>query len=191
MPEIVMRYKDAKIFSEVEVKEFVPGDAIGPVVVGEDTTLLSKDEITILIRGPKFTVRRVLDKERFILEMEKVFVKLRWALKDRDIIEEVELQSLMTKEEQEKFKEMSDVEEVKSRMVFDREGMNVDFRRARCTDVKHNSRIILPGPLPNSLESELEMRRVAWGAAYDEYVASIKDEEGLKEDNLTREEARG
>ena len=31
-----------------------------------------------------------MDRERFILEMEKVFVNLRWALKDRDVEKEVE-----------------------------------------------------------------------------------------------------
>ena len=191
LPKMLARYKDAKVFSEVEAEEFKPGEIRGPVIVGEDTTLLNADEVAILTRGPKFTVRRVLDRERFILEMEKVFVKLRWALKDRDVEKEVEYETNMTKEEQERIEDIADMEEAKSRMVFDNSTMKVDFRKSRCTDVKHNSKIILPGPLPNILESELEMRRVAWGASYDAHVSNIQDEEGVAEDNLTEQEARG
>ena len=179
LPKMLARYKDAKVFSEVEAEEFKPGEIRGPVIVGEDTTLLDADEVAILTRGPKFTVRRVLDRERFILEMEKVFVKLRWALKDRDVEKEVEYETNMTKEEQERIEDIADMEEAKSRMVFDNSTMKVDFRKSRCTDVKHNSKIILPGPLPNILESELEMRRVAWGASYDAHVSNIQDEEGV------------
>ena len=46
------------------------------MIVGENDTLLSIDEVAILTRGPKITVRRVLDREQFNLEMEKVFLKL-------------------------------------------------------------------------------------------------------------------
>ena len=191
LPEILARYKDAKLFNEVEAEEFRPGQVKGPVIVGEDTSLLKADEVAVLTRGPKFTVRRVLDKERFMLEMEKVFVKLRWALKDRDIEKEVDYETNMTKEEQERINEISEVEEAKSRMIFDAEGNKIDFRKSRATDVKHNSRIVLPGPLPINLEGELEMRRVAWGAAFDRHVNSIKDEEGVTEDNLTLQEAKG
>ena len=155
------------------------------MIVGENNELLSADEVAILTRGPKFTVRRVLDRERFILEMEKVFVKLRWALKDRELDKErerVERESILTEEERKRIEEISEVEAARSRMVFDEESMKVDFRKSRCTDVKHNGKIYLPGPGSNILESELEMRRVAWGAQYDLHVASIKDEEGVEDE---------
>ena len=194
LPKILSRYKEAKVFSEVGTEYFKPGEIKGPVIVGENNKLLSTDEVAILTRGPKFAVRRVLDKERFILEMEKVFVKLRWALKDRELdkeLEEVELESIMTEEEKKRVEEISEIEAAKSRMVFDEERMKVDFRKSRCTDVKHNGKIYLPGPMPNNLESELEMRRVAWGAQYDQHIASIKDEEGVEDGNLTEQEKKG
>ena len=55
---------------------------------------------------------------------------------------------------------MGEVESAKSRMIFDPDTVNVDFRKQRCTDAKHNTMIILPGPLTNAQESELIMRRV-------------------------------
>ena len=191
LPDLLARYRESKVFRDEAEAGFKPGEVLGPVIVGEDTSLLSRGEVAILTRGPKFTIRRILDRERFILEMEKVFVKLRWALKDRDIEEEVEYETMMTEEEKKRIKEISDEEEVKSRSVFDHEKKVVDFRKSRCTDVKHNAKIYLPGPLQNNLESELEMRRVAWGAGFDQHVSSMKDEDGIGDDNLTAEEARG
>ena len=191
LPEILTRYKDAKVFCEEGSDVFKPGEVRGPVIVGKDTNLLKADEVAVLTRGRKFTVRRVLDRERFILEMEKVFVKLRWALKDRDLGLEVEYETKMTKEEQERIEDIAYMEEARSRLVFDAESKKVDFRRSRFTDVKQNGKIYLPGPLPNNLESEIEMRRVAWGASYDHHVNSIQDEEGVNDDNLTPQEARG
>ena len=70
VPDLLTRYKDAKIFSEGGEEAFKPGDVKGPVIVGEDPNLLNTGEVAILTRGPKFTVRRILDRERFILEME-------------------------------------------------------------------------------------------------------------------------
>ena len=46
------------------------------------------------------------------------------------------------------------------RMIFDEENMDIDLTRQRCTDAKHNSRIILPGPLKPEQERELEVRRL-------------------------------
>ena len=65
---------------------------------------------------------------------------------------------------------LGEVESAKSRMIFDPDTGNVDFRKQRCTDAKHNTRIILPGPLSQAQESELIMRRVKWEAAYEEYL---------------------
>ena len=156
----------------------MPGAVKGPVVVGGDVNLLSKEEVAILIRGPKYTIRRILDKERFQLEMEKVFIKLRWALRDKDVMDDVELESLMTDEEKKRTSELVELEEIKTRSVFDHDKNEVDFRNSRATDVKHNSKVILPGPLTVAQEGEIQMRRIAWGAVFDQFIAEFKDEKG-------------
>ena len=56
----------------------------GPVIVGEDPSLLSWQEVTILTRGPRFTIRRVLDREKFVVEIDKAFIKVRWELHDKE-----------------------------------------------------------------------------------------------------------
>ena len=79
-------------------------------MVGGNGNLLSQEEVAILIRAPKYTIRRIMDKERFLLEMEKVFVKLRRALRDKGVMDEEELQSLMTDEEKKRIEELAEFE---------------------------------------------------------------------------------
>ena len=48
--------------------------------------------------------------------------------------------------EQTRINEIAEMVEAKTRMIFDQDNMEIDCSRQRCTDAKHNSRIILPGP---------------------------------------------
>ena len=73
----------------------------------------------------------------------------------------------MDADEKQRIEEIAELEAVKSRMVFDQDDLSLDMRKQRCTDVKHNSRIILPGPLTNKQEGELIMRRVEWESIFD------------------------
>jgi hypothetical protein len=152
------RYKDAKIFKD---SVFEPGMVKGPVVVGEDPSLLSWQVVAILTRGPKLTIRRVLDREKFVIKMEKAFIKVRWELRDKeDWLEE----SKATKTARDKeIEEEGEIQEAKSRMVYDDDTQQVNFQNLRATDAKHNVRIVLPGPMSSNLEGELEMRRIQWG----------------------------
>ena len=188
LPDILERYENAKIFSDELAKEFKPGDKLGPVIVGGNTKLLSQDEIEVLCRGPKFTIRRILSKERFLIELEKAFVKIRWSRRDEEDDNDL---TVMDDEEKRRIEEIAELEAVKSRMVFDQDDLTLDMRKQRCTDVKHNSRIILPAPLTTKQEGELIMRRVEWESIFDQYVREFCDEDGIQESNLTDSEARG
>ena len=69
VPTGLERYEDVKVFSSDS--ELTPEELKGPAVVGEKGKLvLSEDEKAVLTRGPKYTLRRCLDKERFMIEME-------------------------------------------------------------------------------------------------------------------------
>jgi hypothetical protein len=190
LPPELERYKEAKIFSEQAEELFQPGQILGPVIVGGNTTLLSKEEAMVLAKGPKFTIRRVLSKEKFLVEMEKAYIKVRWSLKDEDTNDKKEL-SEAELAEQKRVEEIAEWEQVKAKMVYSKEDNTINFRKQRCTDTKHNTRLILPAPLSNQRESELDMRRVQWSAIYDKYIAEFCDEEGVQEANLSVEEARG
>ena len=80
----LLRYKGAKIFSPEANKTFKPGEIIGPVTMGLEQWLFGVDEIAVLKRGPRFCVRRILCRERFMMEMEKCFCKIRLSKRDKD-----------------------------------------------------------------------------------------------------------
>ena len=193
LPPVLKRYKSAKVFLDEYVGEFKPGEMMGPVIVGGNIHLLSKEEVAVLSRGPKFTIRRILSRERFLIELEKAFVKLRWELKDmEDDLDDTVIE--MTDEERAedtRVKEAAELLAAQSRMTFDEDKMEIDCRRQRCTDAKHNTRVILPGPLSPKLERELESRRMEWLAIFDAYLREFCDEDGVQEDNLTEDEAKG
>ena len=58
LPIELQRYKKAGVFQPDAKTKLVPGKAIGPMVVGLEDDLLDKDEIAVLVRGPKFFVRQ-------------------------------------------------------------------------------------------------------------------------------------
>ena len=48
--------------------------------------------------------------------------------------------------EQARINKIAKMRGAKTRMIFDQDNMEIDCSRQRCTDAKHNSRIILPAP---------------------------------------------
>ena len=86
LPPELKRYRQAAIFGKEAEDIFKPGEILGPVVVGKETKILSKDEVEVLKRGPKFCIRRVLSKEKYMVEQEKTYVKVRWSRRDEEEI---------------------------------------------------------------------------------------------------------
>ena len=84
IPKELKRYSSAKVFQEDARRLFKPGEVMGPVTVGLEDNLLDMEEVAVLKRGPKFCCRRMLSKERFLIEMEKCFCKIRWSERDKD-----------------------------------------------------------------------------------------------------------
>ena len=94
----------------------------------------------------------------------------------------------MTEDERaddDRVKEGAELNEAKSRMTFDDDTLELDCRKQRCTDAKHNTCVILTGPLSPKLERELESRRMEWLAIHDAYVNEFCLDIGEQEDNLT------
>ena len=108
--------------------------------------------VAVLRRGPKFCCRRILSKERYLIEMEKCYCKIRWEERDKDP-EERKKQKEESKEERKERKRVED-------LVFDQDTMEMDYRKRRATACKNNTAVILPGPLTPAQEQEIECRRV-------------------------------
>ena len=191
LPPELRRYRQAAIFGKEAEDIFKPGEVLGPVVVGKETDILSMDEVEVLKKGPKFCIRRVLSKEKYMVEQEKTYVKVRWAKRDDEDEEPKVEESDEERKERLRVEHIAEMEAVKATMVFDQDEMLVDFRKQRATNCKHNTYCHLPGPLTAKQEQELEVRRMEWSQIFDEYMANFTDEKGVQESNLTQAEKRG
>ena len=96
-----------------------------------------------MVRGPKFCVRRVLDEERYLIECEKSYFKLRLDMKDDDEEEEDDpggggQESEEERKERERVEKAIEMAAIDAKTVFNEEEMTIDYGRKRATDCKHN-----------------------------------------------------
>ena len=195
LPKELLRYKKAKIFQPDAKTKLLPGQAIGPMMVGVEDDLLDKDEIAVLVRGPKFCVRRVLNEERFLMECEKSYFKLRIDMEDDDDEEDDpgggETETKEEKLERERIEQAIEIAAIEAKQVFNEEEMTVDYSKKRATDCKHNTCVKLPGPKSAKKEEGIEYRRMVWKRIYRDFKDQFSDEKGIQESNLTEGESRG
>ena len=144
LPKELKRYKNARIFKEDARRLFKPETIIGPVMIGLEDCLLDDDEIAVLCKGPKFCIWRILSKERYLVEAEKCFCKLRFELFDDDDTDkkeggEAEKETAEERKERERLERLVEVAEIESKTVFNEDEETLDYGRKRATDCKHNT----------------------------------------------------
>ena len=110
--------------------------------MGLEENLLDSDEIAILVRGPKFCCRRVVCKERYLVEMEKCYCKIRWSQrdKDKDELKEQQKETEEERKERERVEKIAEEIAMKSLLVFDEDEMQMDYRKKRATSVSLEAR---------------------------------------------------
>ena len=102
------------------------------------------------------------------------------------------LESLFTEEELRKQEEDELIEEAKIRMVFDNETSSYNFAKRRVTDVKGNSRVILPKKVKNfEIEAKLEMLRIELMGEFRQFVSEKCGKNGRQPSNLTKAQLNG
>ena len=95
------------------------------MITSEDI-ILSDDEIAVLSRGPKFTLRNILDKEQSLLEFEKGLIKEKYSRIGKEeengkvVVEELD-------EEDRRLVVYSEWLEMRARMIFDFEEGSLDL----------------------------------------------------------------
>ena len=193
LPKELGRYKKAEIF-QAEAGKLKPGKTIGPVMVGLETKLLTEDEIAVLCRGPKFCVRRILSEERFMVECEKCYFKIRVEMRDEDEQEDPgggQEETAQERSERIRIEKEIELAEITAKTVFNEDEMTIDYSRKRATDCKHNTCVKLPGPKNIKVEEGIELRRLTWRKIFRDYMKEFTDERGVQESNLTEGESRG
>ena len=206
------KYEGAKVYSGEEMR---PQRMSDPVIVcrqGEDISL-NEDELSVLRLGPKFCEFTNLDDVAFEIEVEQMVLKYKWETMDEEKNGKVEdgnevigdpsvlarrilFEELFTKEEREDMEDEEEDElnmrEASMRMTFDLKNGILDMRKHRVTDIKGNSRVILPRKMRSfDEEARLEMLRQELRGTFNQYTGEKCGSRGLQKSNLTRGEMRG
>ena len=187
VPEDLLKYRNLSIFGE-NYKENEENSETGIEILDEIEA--DEDEKAACRLPPKFAIVAKLKVEEFNEEQELCYTKLRWEIKkilEEDLGEDEE--EKIEKLEEEKL--IEEEEEAKSRQPFLHTEKKLDFRNRRVTDLKNNSRVQLPKPLPAKEEAKVEIRREAHEKVFKQYMNDCCDQKGNQSSNLTKSEARG
>ena len=189
VPDDLRNFEEAKVFCGRKFDKIVE-DKIEVQIVG--TVRLSENEESVLRLHPKFALMSDLKEMDMDLEMELCFAKIRYQLlkeigEKLTDEEEEELRKTTTIEEMEKMEE----DDARSRQVFDPEKKNFDYRKKRVTDLKENSRVCLPKPLPAIEEASIELRRENIRRVFREIKAKVCNKRGQQKSNLTEGQEEG
>ena len=121
-----------------------------------------------------------LDKEVTEAEIEVGLSKLRYDIRQIDEQrrkEEIEYENSEGKRQRiERLSyEEHIIEDAKERQVFDHVLKNLDLAKKRVTDLDENSRVVLPKPASDALESEMEVIRETIMREFKKYKRKVEE----------------
>ena len=179
------RYENEVEVTEIEVVKY------GEVEIDDE-------EEAALKLHPKMALPKRLEEGYMNLQMDLSYTKVRWQLKKDDENKEECIGGMEENKEDEQNNaekrrkiEENEVEEARTRMVYDSEGRIYDERKQRVTDMKECSRVFLPKPLEVTREAQLEMRREAHAKVSEKFRKENCDERGRQQRTLSVKELRG
>ena len=179
VPEILAKYENIKIFqqSAQENKDI----EINMNVMTIGNVKLDEEELLVLKLPPDFAIPANLSEEDFIHEEEMAIAKFRWE-KKKQLEEDLGEENVSVTEEE---KEEINIVEAKSRQIFDPINKTLDLRKRRVTDLKENSRVYLPKPLPPQEEAKIEIRREQYEQVFRDHVRDHCSESGTQQSNMS------
>ena len=177
------RYEDITVLKGVKTD---PKASVDILIIGDEIELDS-DEIEALKLPPKTAKLDKLSEENFRTEVEASLAKYRWAKKEEIDSEDVNDGEEITEEE----KEMYEQVDAESRQIYNPASKSMDYRKKRATDLKENTKVYLPRPLPTQQEAFAAVRREKWLETHKKYMKENCNEEGNQKTNLTPAQERG
>ena len=218
VPRYLTEYRDLSIFGAAKMfpKKKPP---LGPFIGSKEITL-SKEELLILAKDPKFSLRYGVDVMDFKTEVEKMIAKKKYGVQfkekqNKNKISIMNDTSCIEKDARAPARhragdaELNSLwEEDRKKLVFDPLINRIDFRKRRPTDYKHNKRISLPTVASTDVEFECERRRREYMKCMKKYLSEKynngkkrkekkkriekeRDSAKKKIENLTNSEAKG
>ena len=149
---------------------------------------LSGDEKAALLVNPDFGVFSQMDDELYEVEVLTAGIKHRWET-GRDYEESLGVKE--DKEEDRRIAKEMELIEARTRQVFNPETNDVNMGRLKVTDVKYNSRVVLPKPLEAAKEAMVAVRAVEWAKVRMEYKTEFVNKDDEQKSNLDAREKRG
>ena len=182
---------DQEKYEAIEVKEIE--------VVKYGDVELDKEEESAMRLHPKMALPRKIREGFMNLPLDISYTKIRWQLKkdeEKQNAKDEYMERVGVGEDDERKKEEeNEVEEARTRSVYDAETKTYDERKQRVTDLQECSRIFLPKPLEVTKEAQLEMRRELHTRISEEFRKRKCDEQNhlqrrASRTKKTREEKR-
>ena len=175
-----------KIFQGISIQ---PEERKPPVLSKEVT--LSKYEIEVLSKNPKYAVRAMMNKEKFMVELEKGLCKKVYSDIGKEVVNGKTVEEEPMDAEDKRVMDESEWQGRKSELVYDFEFRDLDFGRQKATNMKNNKRVTLPKSKDVQLEAYMEVRRKRAAKLYDMCVKKLGQDCEKGKDNLTAGEKRG
>ena len=185
VPEIIQSFRNIKMYTDKNFMEVSEAEAEVPIV---GNVKLDEDEISVLKLPPDFAILDRLTEEEFCLETEMSMTKLRWE-KRKQMEDNVE-DEVMTKEAEEE-REKNEEEEAMTRQIYNPVEKILDLRKRRVTDMKENSKVYLPKPLPVIEEANIAIRRDKYEQTFKEFVEEKCSKKGEQKSNLSPQQRNG
>ena len=181
VPERLKEYKDLPVFGTSKDLP-APQAPTGPFICDKGIKL-TKQELTVLSKDPKFSLMEECTEDIFKLEMERSFAKNRFNNYQNDTSNRVKIGAQLTEKggreiEQHKkivHKDLATLKkeqwaEVSHRYIYDPFLKSIDFSHRRPTDYKFNARIKLPKPMDSESEFTCELKRREYLKTYKSYI---------------------
>jgi hypothetical protein len=186
LPEDLGEFGKLRIFNSKTIRQ----EERKPPVVSKEVTL-SKYELEVLSKNPKFAVRAMMSKEKYMVEFEKGMVKKLYSDIGKEVVEGVTVEENPIDPDDKRIMKEAEWQERKCQLAYDFEEKELDFGRLRATEMKNNKRVTLPKASSIQVEALMEVRRKRAAQLYDLCVRKLGEGSEKGKDNLSMGERRG
>ena len=176
VPEGVKQYIDGMKIFESDVE---PEKPIGPMICNKEI-VLDKDEMQLLMRGPRFMKRNEIDINEFTVEVEKMIVKQGY--NEDGSREESEESVVYDEEETKRINKAVREIETEQKMVYNKGTGQFDLGNSKASEYKFNKFVHMPRVESVRSEAMNEVRRKEMIKACEEVIREEKERITKKEE---------
>ena len=148
-------------------------------MICDENIKLSHSELSLLARGPKFSVRSELKDEEFEVELESMITKKKYrsSTEEEDAsLVEVERKKKSEKEEAE-MKDNIAWEENRTTAVFDWQEKTISLARIRANKYKYNKHVCMPKVSDPQTEARHDIRKQRTREIYRDVRKKLESKE--------------